>query len=97
MKKFACVRLKELRVENNFSLDQLAQLTGFSLNKLNKFEQGLDFPNLYEMTILSFFLNARIDYVAGTSTIRHIPANLPFGEYDNYIREHEKHSIKNKF
>lgn len=90
LKNSTCIRLKELRLEKGLTQRELAKLMNISVNKLRNLEKCTISPTLFELAGLSYYLKARIQYILGTSSIRTIPEDLPYDEYDNYIKKHEK-------
>lgn len=57
--------LKEIRLERNLTQKQLAEMTGFSLSTINKWENGKKSPNMFSIKILSEILNVSSDYLLG--------------------------------
>jgi hypothetical protein len=50
--------------------------------------------NIYEMIPLTYYLNAKLNYITGESSIRKYPIDLPYGQYEQYEKEHN--TIKHK-
>ena len=57
--------LKEIRLERNLTQKQLAEMTGFSLSTINKWENEKKSPNMFSIKILSEILNVSSDYLLG--------------------------------
>lgn len=58
-------RLKELRLDRNLSLDNLAQQCGISKSTLQHWEQADREPKLGAVITLAKFFDVTIDYLAG--------------------------------
>lgn len=64
-------KLKDLRVENGLSLEQLADATGISKSALSAYEVDEDREiNSYNLRILAKFYNVTSDYLLGLSETR---------------------------
>ena len=92
--KCLCIKLKELRLEKNLTQKQLATLLKVSVKKISMWENLTASPSLVELCALAYHLDARVPYVQGISTIRTMPTDLPYKDYDNYIKKHEKIKYK---
>lgn len=88
--EYKCVKLKELRLEQGYTQKQLAYLMHISVNKLSMLENLSLTANIYKMASLTYFLKAKADYITGESSIKRFPEDLPYDEYDNYIKNHDK-------
>ncbi len=58
-------RLKELRIENNLSQEQLASKVGLSHTAIGLWEQNKRTPNLDAVIKLAKFFKVSIDYLSG--------------------------------
>ncbi|MBQ8522480.1 MAG: helix-turn-helix transcriptional regulator [Clostridia bacterium] len=58
-------RLKELRLENELSQNQLSKQLGVSQAAINKWEKGIIIPTLDSAVIVAKFFGVSIDYLAG--------------------------------
>ena len=58
-------RLKELRLENNLSQNQLSKQLGISQAAINKWEKSIIIPTLDSAVIVAKFFGVSIDYLAG--------------------------------
>lgn len=93
---YKCVRLKELRLEKGFTQKYLAELMSVPVAKISKWERLLGSPNIVEIALLSYFFDARISYIQGTSNVRKTPVDIPFSKIDKYIQSKEKEFAKKK-
>ena len=57
-------RLREIRIERDLSMKQLAGRTGISLTALGRYERGRMYPGLDVAIILSSALDVSVDYLA---------------------------------
>jgi transcriptional regulator with XRE-family HTH domain len=94
MLQYKCVKLKELRLEQGYTQKHLASLMNISVYKLSKLENLTLMANIYEMAPLTYYLNAKLNYITGESSIRKYPIDLPYGQYEQYEKEHN--TIKHK-
>ena len=58
-------RLKELRIEKELSQNQLAKETGFSQAAINRWESGLQIPNIEVAIAFAKFFEVSTDYLLG--------------------------------
>ena len=58
-------RLKELRLENNLSQNQLAKQLGISQAAINKWEKNIIVPTLDSAVLVAKFFGVSVDYLAG--------------------------------
>ncbi len=58
-------RLKELRLENELSQNQLSKQLGISQAAINKWEKGIIVPTIDSAAIVAKFFGVSIDYLAG--------------------------------
>jgi len=93
MSSFLCVRLKELRLEKKITQKELAKKLNVSISKISKWEQLIDYPNIVQIAQLSHFFDVTIQYIQGTSTIRKIPQDIPYSQFEKYIKNHEKNKV----
>ncbi len=63
-------RIKELRMERNFSLDRLSQLIPISRSAISNYELELRKPAPSVLVIYSEFFNVPIDYLLGKTDVR---------------------------
>ena len=94
MLQYTCVKLKELRLEQGYTQKHLASLMKISVTRLSKLENLTLMANIYEMASLTYHLNAKLNYITGESSIRKYPIGLPYGQYEQYEKEHN--TIKHK-
>lgn len=59
-------RLKELREENNVSLNDLAEAIGSTKSALSKYERGIVTPSLTVACKIAEYFGESLDYIAGT-------------------------------
>ena len=64
MIKFA-ERLKELRLENNLSQDQLAKKVGLSHTAIGYWELGKRVPGIDAVVVLAKFFKVSLEYMVG--------------------------------
>lgn len=64
MKKFA-TRLKELRLEEKLSQEELAAATGLTQVAITYWENEKRIPNLKAVITLARYFNVSLDYLAG--------------------------------
>lgn len=64
MSKFA-ERLKELRIENNLSQDQLAKAVGLTHTAIGLWEQKKRIPNFDAVIVIAQYFGVSTDYLAG--------------------------------
>lgn len=64
MNKFS-ERLKDLRIENGLSQDQLAKQTGLTHTAIGLWELNKRTPNLDAVIALADYFNVKLDYIAG--------------------------------
>lgn len=64
MKKFAA-RLKELRLEEKLSQEELAAATGLTQVAITYWENEKRIPNLKAVITLARYFNVSLDYLAG--------------------------------
>ena len=83
-----CIRLKELRLEMNYTQKQLAQNMEISLYRLKCLENLSHSPNILELARLAYWLDAKSNYITGESFLRRFPENLPYAEYEEYDLTH---------
>lgn len=60
-------RLRELRLENNFTQKELASRLGLSSNIICEWEKGRCSPSIESLKILSTLFECSIDYLLGVS------------------------------
>ena len=58
-------RIKQLRIEKNFTLIQLAKDTNISKSALNNYELGLQIPSAQVIVVLAKYFNVSSDYLLG--------------------------------
>ena len=58
-------RIKQLRIEKNVTLIQLAKDTNISKSALNNYELGLQIPSAQVIVILAKYFNVSSDYLLG--------------------------------
>lgn len=58
-------RLKELRLENKLSQNQLAKQLGISQAAINKWEKCIIVPTLDSAVVVAKFFGVSVDYLAG--------------------------------
>lgn len=64
MDKFA-ERLKELRIENNMSLKELATEIGSTSTSISRWENKLRIPNIESLIALAKYFKVTADYLLG--------------------------------
>ena len=62
-------KLKELRVKNNMSQEQLAEQLHVTRQTVSKWEQGINQPDIYTLKQYSTIFNVSLDELIGESTI----------------------------
>lgn len=72
MKKYRCVKLKEVRLERKLTQKQLANLIEIPVYRLQQLEQCLISPTLEQLVSLQDILNVSVYYLLGTSSIKDI-------------------------
>lgn len=87
-----CERLKQLREEHNWSVRQLAKLTGISHSAITYYEMGERNPKREALEAIADAFNVDMDYLLGNSDIRKMfPVNLDlFDKRTEEMRETEK-------
>ena len=58
-------RIKQLRIENNVTLIQLAKDTNISKSAVNNYELGLQIPSAQVIVVLAKYFNVSSDYLLG--------------------------------
>ena len=58
-------RIKQLRIEKNVTLIQLAKDTNISKSALNNYELGLQIPSAQVIVVLAKYFNVSSDYLLG--------------------------------
>lgn len=58
-------KLRELRIENEESLEDVAKKTGLSKSLLSRYERGLVDPGLKSLTNLVKYFNVSLDWLFG--------------------------------
>ena len=72
-------RLKELRIEKDVSLEDVAKVTGVSKSLLSKYERGIVDPGLRQLRKLITYYNVSLDWLFGfTEDRKPISVNDPF-------------------
>ena len=94
MDGYLCVKLKELRLEKGFSKEDLAYKLKISPYKLARLENLTSKATICEMASLIYYLDAKLNYITGESSVRKFPIDLPYDEYEFYEKLHNK--IKKK-
>ncbi|MBQ7797719.1 MAG: helix-turn-helix transcriptional regulator [Clostridia bacterium] len=90
MRKYICVKLKEVRLEKGLSQKKLAELVKCSVYKIQRWEKCLSFPQLHELASLGYFLNVKIDYLLGESKYKKI---VPI----SYFKDDEEFNTKHRY
>lgn len=67
-------RVKHLRMECNFSLRQLASLTGISHSEISAYEKGKRVAGFESLEALCDVFNCDIDYILGRSDVKNSEA-----------------------
>lgn len=62
-------RIKELRLNNKMTQQDLAQIVGLTPTGISYWESGKAIPNFETLSILSEFFNVSIDYLSGKNNI----------------------------
>lgn len=63
-------RIKELRLEKHYSMEQLAQKIGVGKSSICQYESGLRTPSTEVQEALSDFFNVDVDYLMGRTDIK---------------------------
>ena len=63
------VRLKELRLENNFSQLEIAKRLNMSKMAISHWEKGNSEPSIEQLKILATIFNVSVDYLIGYTDI----------------------------
>lgn len=63
-------RIKELRIEKKFSMEQLAQKIGVGKSSISQYESNLRAPSTDTQEALADFFNVDVDYLMGRTPIR---------------------------
>ena len=72
MKKYRCVRLKEVRLEKGLTQKELSKLMKISVYKLRQLEKCLISPTFEHTLALENILDVRINYILGTEDIKEV-------------------------
>lgn len=96
MEEYLCVKLKELRLEKRYTQKQLADLINISVNKISRLENLTLKANMCEIISLTYYLDTKINYITGESSIKKYPEDLPYDEYENYEKKYNTIKHKNK-
>ena len=63
-------RLKELRLENNLTVEELAKEVSNSRANISRYERGLTEPKLETWELLANYFNVDPEYLVGWSDIK---------------------------
>lgn len=63
-------RIKELRVEKKYSMEQLAQKIGVGKSSISQYESNLRTPSTDTQEAMADFFNVDVDYLMGRTPIR---------------------------
>ena len=75
-------RLRELRIEKDLSLDDVARVTGISKSLLSKYERGLVDAGISQIAKLTKYYNVSLDWLLGFTEDRR-----PIVSYENHPLE----------
>lgn len=97
--------LKQIRKENELSQEELAELLGVSRQAVSKWEQGVGYPEVEKLLLLSNTLNVSLDSLMSTrfakeekANIEKIPRNILItSPHENVIVNCHKVSSSQKF
>lgn len=64
------IRIRELRVENNMTISQLADALGVCCSTLNKWEKSVTKPSINNAIKIAKFFNVRLNYLFGIDNIK---------------------------
>ena len=73
------LRIKQLRLDNNMSQEELGKLVGISKVSVWQWENGINYPNNETLLKLADYFQVSTDYLLGKSDIRNIN-----NEYEDY-------------
>ena len=81
-------RLKKLREENNLLQKDIAEMLSVDRSTITAYETGRREPNIKKIILLSKIFNCSIDYLFGTTEIKHkiISHNKTDGAYNFVIK-----------
>ncbi|WP_343009827.1 helix-turn-helix transcriptional regulator [Clostridium celatum] len=68
--------IRKLRIEKNFTQQQLATKSNVSLSALNKYERGERIPKIDTIEKLATALNVQIDYILGYSNFKRFDSQI---------------------
>lgn len=74
-------RIKELRIENNFTQKKLAEIAEISEISIRKYESGDRIPKFEVIEKLSSIFNVQLDYLLGRSNQRKFDNTLLFDDF----------------
>jgi transcriptional regulator with XRE-family HTH domain len=81
------LRLKELRIEQKLTQEQLAKLVNLTQSTIAGYENGTKSPSMESIIIFSELFNVTTDYLLGVSNLRN---NNPSPEVNqNFIKQFE--------
>ena len=66
------LRIKQLRLDNNMSQEELGKLVGISKVSVWQWENGINYPNNETLLKLADYFQVSTDYLLGKSDIRNI-------------------------
>ena len=66
------LRIKQLRLDNNMSQEELGKLVGISKVSVWQWENGINYPNNETLLKLADYIQVSTDYLLGKSDIRNI-------------------------
>lgn len=85
-------RLKQLRIEKNLSMRDLAEKVGINYTTFSALENEKRQFNLDHLTRLSKFFDCSFDYILGKSDVRN-PENTTFEKSDVSLAFYNQHGI----
>ena len=63
-------RLKELRINNNYSESHVANYLNIEVKKYISYENGLSVPTIKELSLLAKLYNTSIDYIVEETDVK---------------------------
>ena len=56
------IKIKELRIENNLTQEDLAEQLGVSFQAVSRWETGVTYPDITLLPVLANMFNVTVDY-----------------------------------
>jgi len=68
-KELFCIRLKELRLQNKLTLEQLGSIFNVTKQTTSRWETGDRIPSIEIICVLADYFNVSLDYLTGRTDV----------------------------